>query len=146
MPATRKLDLRLDEETYNEIASLASKSNITNSQMVRNLIRQSLDKELAKGSIDFVRNQINAEIKATCFPQFDRLLKLISKIGYQSVSNFYLLSYIMNSILPSNKKVEFKEIERNSKAMAINYLRLDSDEFKEFMESEDIALEMLDLK
>lgn len=146
MPTTKKIDVRLDDETYNNICAAASKSNVSISQMVRTLIDVGLDKELAKGSIDFVREQIHQEIKATCFPQFERIAKLNAKIGYQSVSNFYLLAYIMNSILPANKKQEFKEIERNSKAMAIAYLKLGENEFMDFMESEDKALAMLGLK
>ncbi len=130
----------------NTINTLASKKHITNSALIRRLISMGLEKELAKESIDFVREQIHDEIKSTCFPQFERIAKLEAKIGYQSVANFYLLAYIMDSILPASTKVNFQEIKRNSKAMAIAYLKLSENEFADFVKSEDAALEMLDLK
>ncbi|WMJ22196.1 hypothetical protein RBG61_09320 [Paludicola sp. MB14-C6] len=102
-----------------------------------------LQKDLAAESIDFIREQINDEIKATCFPQFECIAKLIAKIGYQSVSNFYLSAYIMNSIIPPSKQQHFNEIKRDSKAMAIAYLKLSKQEFYEFMTSEDNSLNNL---
>lgn len=143
MPAVNKIDVRFDEGMYNQINSLASKKHISNSALVRKLISLALEEEQAKESIDFVREQINQEIKATCNPQFDRIAKLIAKIGYQSSSTFYLLAYIMDNILPSNIKVQFDEIKRKSKLMGIAYLKLNESEFYEFMKSEDAALDML---
>jgi len=136
----------MDNEMLNTINTLASKKHITNSALIRRLISMGLEKELAKESIDFVREQIHDEIKSTCFPQFERIAKLEAKIGYQSVANSYLLAYIMDSILPASTKVNFQEIKRNSKAMAIAYLKLSENEFADFVKSEDAALEMLDLK
>lgn len=143
MPTTKKIDVRFDDKTYDTISSLASKQGITNSQLIRKLVAIGLDKDLAAESIDFVRDQINAEIKATCLPQFNRISKLIAKMGYQSVSTFYLLAYIMDSIIPVQKQQDFFEIKRNSKAMAISYLKLNEQEFAEFMLSEDRALNEL---
>lgn len=37
------------------------------------------ERYMAKSSIDFIREQINEEIKNTCFPQFNRLAKLEAK-------------------------------------------------------------------
>ncbi len=146
MPAKNYVPIKMNDEMFNTINTLASKKHISNSALIRRLISMGLEKELAKESIDFVREQIHEEIKATCFPQFDRLAKLEAKIGYQSVANFYLLAYIMDSILPASTKVNFEDIKRNSKAMAIAYLKLSETEFADFMRSEDIALDKLDLK
>ncbi|WMJ24293.1 hypothetical protein RBG61_06410 [Paludicola sp. MB14-C6] len=137
---------KVDKETDNTLNSLVAKKGGNKSEMVRRLVNIGLEKELAKESIDFVRDQINEEIKSTCFPQFERVAKLNAKIGYQSVANFYLLAYIMDSILPPTKHKEFEEIKRNAKAMAIAYLKLTPEEFDDFMKSETIALDMLDLK
>lgn len=146
MPETKPLCLKIDSATESTLETLAANRHTTKSALVRKLISIGLEKELAKESIDFVREQIHDEIKDTCFPQFERIAKLVAKIGYQSVSSFYLLSYIMDSILPASTKVEFEDTKRNSKAMAIAYLKLNEADFMEFMKSEDKALEMLELK
>lgn len=146
MAAPNYLSIKLDDSTNDTLETLAASRRITKSALVRKLISIGLEKELAKESIDFVRDQIHDEIKDTCYPQFERMAKLIAKIGYQSVSSFYLLSYIMDSILPASTKVEFDEIKRNSKSMAIAYLKLNETDFMDFMKSEDKALELLDLK
>lgn len=146
MQSLKRIDVKFDDNTYNTLETLAASRHTTKSALIRKLISIGLEKELAKESIDFVREQIHDEIKDTCFPQFERMAKLIAKIGYQSVSSFYLLSYIMDSILPPSTKVEFEDTKRNSKAMAIAYLKLNETDFMEFMKSEDKALEMLDLK
>lgn len=146
MPAKNYVPVKMNDEMYNTINTLSSKMNISNSALIRQLISIGLEKELAKESIDFIREQIHDEIKATSFPQFERLAKLQAKIGYQSVANFYMLAYIMDSILPASTKVNFADIKRNSKAMAIAYLKLNETEFADFMQSEDIALAKLDLK
>lgn len=145
MSADKQVSIKLDNEMYDAILNLSAKRN-NMSATIRKLISIGLEKELAKESIDFVREQINAEIKATCFPQFERLAKLIAKIGYQSVADFYLSAYIMDSILPASKKVEFDEIQKKSKAMAIAYLRLSPSEFADFAKSEDKAVDMLNLR
>ena len=144
MSADKQVSVKLDEDMYNSILALSAKRN-NMSATIRKLISIGLEKELAKESIDYVREQINQEIKSTCFPQFERLAKLIAKVGYQSVADFYLSSYIMDSILPASKKIEFEEIQHKSKAMAIAYLKLSPNEFADFAKSEDMALDMLDL-
>lgn len=145
MSADNQISIKLDDDMYNAIVKLSAKRN-NMSATIRKLITIGLEKEMAKESIDYIRTQINEEIKATCFPQFERLAKLIAKIGYQSISDFYLSSYIMDSILPPSKKVEFSEIQRKSKAMAIAYLKLGPNEFAAFSQSEEKAVDVLNLK
>ncbi len=143
--STKYMPCRVDEDTYSAISALAAANHVTQSEMLRRLLRIALDKELAKESVDFVREQIHDEIQAECRPQFDRLAKLTAKIGYQSVANFYLLAHIMDTILPASKRVEFDDIKQRSKMMAVAYLKLSEKEFSEFMKSEDQALDMLGL-
>ncbi|MEG0895623.1 MAG: hypothetical protein RSE07_02515 [Oscillospiraceae bacterium] len=146
MPAENKITFKCDDKTFESLKKISYTSGMNMSAVIRKLLNIGLDKELAKESIDFVREQINEEIKSTCFPQFERLAKLSAKIGYQSVSDFYLLSYIMDSILPPTKRQDFDEIKKKSKAMAIAYLKLSENEFADFVLSEDISLEKLDFK
>ncbi len=146
MAADNYIPFKVDNEMYTTLTNLASKQNTSRSEVIRKLINIALQKELAKESIDFVRDQINEEIKATCFPQFERLAKLEAKIGYQSVASFYLLAYIMSEILPPSKQKDFEDVQRKSKAMAIAYLKLNTQEFADFAQSEDKSIDILNLK
>lgn len=144
--SAEKLTIKISPEMNDTLKSLSAKKGTSVSALTRNLINIGLEKELAKESIDFVREQINEEIKASCFPQFERIAKLTAKIGYQSCSNFYLLAYIMDQVLPLSKKQDFDEIVKKSKMMAIAYLKLGEKEFADFAQSEDKAVDILNLK
>lgn len=146
MSNTHYLPIKISENMNDSLVKLAAAKHITKSALVRELLSEQLDKALAQNSIDFIREQIHEEIKASCSPQFDRIAKLEAKIGYQTVSTFYLLSYIMDSILPPSKQVAFEDIKQNSKLMAIAYLKLNEKDFSEFMQNEDKALDFLKLK
>lgn len=146
MEKADKISIKLDNQTNKTLETLSAKQNISKSELIRKFINQGLDKELTKESIDYIRENIHDEIENICNPQFERIAKLNAKIGYQSVSNFYLLAYIIESILPISKRKDFDEIKKKSKMMGIAYLKLREKEFKDFMESEDISLDMLDLK
>jgi DNA phosphorothioation-dependent restriction protein DptG len=113
------------------------------SVIIRDMIKQQLEIESAKESMDFIRENINDEIKSICLPKFERTSKLIAKIGFQSVSNFYLLVQIMSDIMPNQKRNLFNKVCKKSKMMAIAYLKLNQKNFAEFMESEDEGLEYL---
>lgn len=110
------------------------------------MVNQGLALESTKDSIDFIRENIHDEISTICQPQFERLAKLIAKIGYQSVADFNLLCYIIDGILPKQMQIEFEEMKRRAKMMAIAYLKLKDTEFAEFLISEDRALDLLGLQ
>ncbi len=145
MQRADKISIKLDPETNQTLERLSSKKNISKSELIRIFIKQGLEKDLAKESIDFIRDNIHDEINNICKPQFERLAKLNAKIGYQSVSTFYLLAYIIDSIIPVQKQKDFEEIKKVSKMMAISYLKSNESEFNEFMKSEDKALEFFNL-
>lgn len=142
---TDYLPVRVNKKMNQALEELAVRRHITKSALVRQLIKNGIDSELPKESVDYIRTQLNEEVKAVCLPQFERIAKLEAKIGYQSVSNFYLLNYIISTLLPATKQKSFEEILRKSKAMAVAYLKFNEKEFAEFMKSEDKALEFLDL-
>ena len=146
MKKADKISIKLDNQTNKTLETLSAKQNISKPELIRKFINQGLDKELTKESIDYIRENIHDEIENICNPQFERIAKLNAKIGFQSVSNFYLLAYIIESILPTSKRKDFDEIKKKSKMVGIAYLKLRDKEFKDFMESEDISLDMLDLK
>lgn len=108
---------------------------------MRQLVATGLQQELAKASVDYIRDQLHEEIKAYCDPQFNRLAKLFAKVGYRSVSTFTLLTLIMQDILPSNLRKDLDEVQRKAKAFAITYLKSSPEEFAEIMLSEEKALE-----
>lgn len=145
MKNARYVPFKLDPETNQTLERLSAKKNISKSELIRIFIKQGLEKDLAKESIDFIRDNIHDEISNICKPQFERIAKLTAKIGYQTIPTFYLLAYIMDSILPAQKQKEFEEIMKKSKIMSISYLKSSESEFKEFMKSEDKALEFFDL-
>ncbi|MEG2812981.1 MAG: hypothetical protein RSA79_00115 [Oscillospiraceae bacterium] len=145
MSSFHKIDVRFDEKTYSAILILASKRHITVSELIRKLINQSLSKEQAADSVDFIREQIREEIVAYCKPQFNRLAKLSAKIGYRDVASFDLLCYIIDSILPESRQHDFDEVKLKSKLQAIAYLKLKDEEFEDFITSEDTSMNMLNL-
>lgn len=144
MPKVRQISMKLDEKTYDQLINISAKRNCTISESIRKLLAVGMEKELARESVDYIREQINAEVKAVCTPQFDRMIKLTAKIGYQTVACFYLLCYIMDSILPAQKAVRFDEMKRRSKAMAVAYLKFGEDEFSQLAKSDDIANKLLE--
>lgn len=145
MAESNSLSFKLDTGTNDTLEQLAAKQHITKSALIRKLIDTGLQQELAKESVDFVREQIHDEIATSCFPQFERLAKLISKIGYQSVSTFYLLSYIMDSILPVQKQQEFNEVCRKAKASSVAYLKLSEKDFSAITAAENASVKKLGL-
>ncbi|MDF2567877.1 MAG: hypothetical protein K0R90_1333 [Oscillospiraceae bacterium] len=140
------MSFRPDKDTYDKIGKLALDNHTSKSEMLRRLVDLALDKELAKGSIDFIREQIHDEIKSICMPQFERLAKLSAKIGYQTIPNFYLLIHIMSQLLHPDKREVFDDMVQRSKMMSIAYLKLSEKEFAEFNQNIDKAIELLDFK
>ncbi|MFZ2537673.1 MAG: hypothetical protein WAX04_02080 [Oscillospiraceae bacterium] len=55
MPANNYVPIKMNDEMFNIINTLASKKHISNSALIRRLVSMGLEKELAKESIDFVR-------------------------------------------------------------------------------------------
>lgn len=143
---TVHLTLRISSDENAALTALAAQKNCTRSELIRQFVKQGLSVEGAKDSIDFIRENIHDEISAICQPQFERLAKLIAKIGYQSVADFNLLCYIIDGILPKQMQIEFEEMKRRAKMMAIAYLKLKDTEFAEFLISEDRALDLLGLQ
>ena len=143
---TIHLTLRISPDENAALTALAAQKNCTRSELIRQFLKQGLSLEGTKDSIDFIRENIHDEIELICQPQFERLAKLIAKIGYQSVADFNLLCYIIDGILPKELQVEFEEMKRRSKMMAIAYLKLRDTEFAEFLLSEDRALDLLGLQ
>ncbi len=143
---TVHLTLRISSDENAALTALAAQKNCTRSELIRQFVKQGLSVEGTRDSIDFIRENIHDEISAICQPQFERLAKLIAKIGYQSVADFNLLCYIIDGILPKQMQIEFEEMKRRAKMMAIAYLKLKDTEFAEFLISEDRALDLLGLQ
>ena len=141
-----RITFRISQQDAAALETLAAQRHCSKSDVVRQLVHEGIGKEEVRNSIDFIRENIHDEIAAICQPQFERLAKLIAKIGYQSVADFNLLCYIIDGILPKQMQIEFEEMKRRAKMMAIAYLKLKDTEFAEFLISEDRALDLLGLQ
>lgn len=143
MKPTQMMSFRIDEKTLEQLNLLSSKRNITTSNLIRELIEKGLDKELSSESVDFIREQIADEIKNYCDPQFNRIASLQAKIGYKAVACFELLVYIIASILPTAKRQSFEDMQRQSKALAISYLKFSEKETATCLKAETKAVKEL---
>lgn len=144
MSDLKKVSFRIDTGLYSQIEQLANSNAVSSSEMIRRLIHQSLDKEIAKDSVDFVRQQLREEMESYCSPQFERIAKLEAKIGYKSVSTFNMLVYALDSLLPFEKHQNSLELQRKAKAMAISYLKLSERELANILASEEKSKDKLE--
>lgn len=115
--------IRLDDETYQMIETLAAKKHIKPAALMRELIEKGLSIEKTKEDMDFIRIQIRKELQDVMEPYMNRIIKLEVKIGTMSV-----LSAMAGARMLS--KVNFKsgltyhEVLEDVKKEAAAYLRV----------------------
>ncbi len=136
-----RMSFAITEKMKSELEVIAAKQHITVSELIRSYIDKGMNIEKTASDIDFIRKHIREELEIILKPQFNRIAKLLMRIGMMTISFCYFTSKIIYYFVPFKDKQSYEEIMSESKRSAAAYLNvrdasLDT-AFKEFSENNE---------
>ena len=126
----RRLQFWVKDDEYEKLQKLASAQNRTMSEFLRELIYRQLEINGAVSGTDIIRQHIHEEVERALTPKFDRLIKLLVKIGIMDVTMCQFNSKIIHALVPRKDRQGYEPIDprnydqmmRESKAESVYYL------------------------
>jgi hypothetical protein len=134
----------LISDSQNEaLQKLAVKQNKSKSDLIRCMLQKGLAVDSYKEDVDFIREQINEELRHVLRPQIERLAKMIAKGGVTSAASLFLLAELMSSMVHESRRREFDEAVETAKKRGVVYFRLPDSELGEFLNKDGKLSESL---
>lgn len=97
-----------------------------------------------KSDIDFIREQINIELKNILEPQIERIIKCVVKAGVMSCASYLINTLTINKLVDVNKREKFEQVTKEAKAKAVHLFRLKDADMNEYLngkyDKEDLDL------
>jgi len=101
----KRITITFTEEEYEVIRNLASKQNISMSEVVRNFSVQGINGNLTESNMDFLIPIIRDQLKSIIEPSVNRLAALSAKTCVQAGTAAYLTAETINKfVAPSERE------------------------------------------
>ena len=126
----KKISFWLGNDQCEQLANLAAQKNTNVSEVLREIVVNRLNVAATKSDIDFICQHMHDEIERVVTPKFDRLIKLLVKIGIMDVTMCQFNSKIIHALVPRKDRQGYEPIDprnydqmmRESKAESAYYL------------------------
>lgn len=122
----RRINVTVDEETYNQIKTMAEKNpdkNVSMNSIVRDFTMQGLNGTLTESNMEFILPIIRQTIKEVTDYQFERIAKMIAKTCIQAGASAYLSAEALNKFVSEDQQVEFTEAYIAARKKAVQYMK-----------------------
>lgn len=146
---TKRKNVTFDIDTAKTIELLASKNDVSDSEIIRRLVKASLKKELVKEDLEGFSNILNREIQNAISEekimrhisqQTNRLAKMMMKVGKVSAGGFYLLLKVLEGVFELDDYDKRKDLYEAAVRLGVRYMKV-----KDFeLESDLLNLEKTD--
>jgi len=134
-----RMSFALSEKMKTELDTIAAKQHINTSELIRKYIDQGMNVDKTASDIDFIRKQIREELDIMLKPQFNRMAKMLMRIGMMTIPFCFFTSKIVHLFVPLHERTSYEELMAQSKHDAAAYLNMRDaaldKAFREFDES-----------
>ena len=129
MPTTKEktvqITVKVSQSDYEGLQRLSSKQHWPIAQIVRSFIKDGMDITRSKEDIDFIRKQLREELEIVLKPQFNRLAKLMLRIGMMTISFCYFNSKLAYMFVPFEEAgISYEDMMSEAKQNAAAYLNI----------------------
>ena len=121
------LGVRITPEIHKELYTIATRNNVTVSELIRKYIEQGLTIEKTKSDIDFIRINMREEIESVLEPYMRRQIKLHIKVGIVATSLCYFTSSLIYTLIKDKTSISYDTMFANARRKAAAYLGVKDD-------------------
>jgi len=137
---TVQITVKVSQSDYESLQRLSSKKHWPLAEIIRGFIKDGMDITRSKEDIDFIRKQLREELEITLKPQFNRLTKMMMRIGMMSIAFCYFTSKLAYMFVPFEEAgISYEDMLTEAKHNAAAYLNIRDagldEAFKEFYEN-----------
>jgi predicted DNA-binding protein len=136
---TRVFSLKMPEDMYMQITSLAAKEHRSSADVVREMINKGLNVEGYTQDIDMIATVVRNEVKIQTDKQADRLAKMLMKIGKVSAGEYYLLIKYLLAGGHSNYAT-VNQLSGEAQKLGIKYMQLKDIGINDYLEDDDAVI------
>lgn len=138
---TRKVSIRMMNDTYLALEELAASRRITPSELIRQYIDKGLSVDATLADMDNIRSHIRAELESYLKPQVDRIIKCVIKGGITSSAGYFLTAKALASFVPPHLQVEYESALMESKKLGIAHMQVKDKKVEDFMKKSEKKLD-----
>lgn len=131
----KKYDIRMifstDQKTYDLINLIAAKKKCSNSEILRELVNNSLQVNALNANMDLIAEIVRNEILTALKPSVERLASLEAKTCMASATAMYLSAEALEKFVAPTDRVQMQEAYSMARKKAASYTRGKEDGKKE---------------
>lgn len=131
----KKYDVRMifstDQKTYDVINLMAARKKCSNSEILRELVENSLSTHIINANMDIITEIIRNEISQVLKPSIERLAGLEAKTCMASAAAMYLSAEALEKFVAPADRVQMQEAYNKARKKAAGYIRGKEDGKKE---------------
>lgn len=131
----KKYDIRMifstDQKTYDLINLIAAKKKCSNSEILRELINNSLQVNALNANMDLITEIVRNEILTALKPSVERLASLEVKTCMASATAMYLSAEALEKFVAPADRVQMQEAYSKARKKAVSYTKGKEDGKKE---------------
>lgn len=120
---SKRINATFDDDTYEIIAKIAAKENVTDSEIVRKYFLEGIKLQVSDDNIDFITNIIRTQLKDVMQPSVERICSLIAKTCVSSAQSTYLNAEAIAKFVPQDRQEEVNEVYEKARIKAIEYTK-----------------------
>ncbi|MEG0962403.1 MAG: hypothetical protein RSF88_06055 [Lachnospiraceae bacterium] len=118
-----RINPSFDQEIYEQIITLARKSNKSASELVREWSIAGLNGRINHDNIDFIAPIIREQMRDILTPQVERLAAISAKTCIQAGAAAYLSAEAIMKFVPPNERMDFQETYEAARKKAVRFLQ-----------------------
>lgn len=120
---TGRINVTFDIDSYNKIKLIASKNNISMSEVVRNWAMQGLNGTLTKDNLDLIIPIIREQLDSLLDPAVNRLASLSAKACIQAGAAAYLSAEAIAKLVPIELSEDVATCYEIARKKAVRYMQ-----------------------
>lgn len=130
MPDLKKVSVKLHQDKYEIIETIAGKRGVNLSEVIRNLIDKGLEERVLEENTDLIAQIVRQQLDIVLKPHVERLAKLSSKSGHMAATASFLNVQALMDLVPPERKKEVRTLYESARKKAAAYMRIPAAEFE----------------
>lgn len=118
-----RITVTFTDEEYASLKLIASKENVSMSEVVRNYTKHGLNGTLTKDNIDFLVPIIREQLSSIINPAVERLSMLSAKACVQSGAAAYLSAEAINRFVQPSEREDVAKVYEAARKKSVLYIK-----------------------
>jgi len=127
----KSVHLRLDVELYEKLKNIANKTNKSQAETFRQLLRKGLAMEYVNENDDSIAKLIRHQVDVAMKVHVERLAALSAKGGHMAATAAFLNVQALQDLVPAENKKDVRTMYDKARVKAAEYLRVNTKEYIE---------------